>query len=1317
VASPRAALALERLEDRTLFNIAPVLSLSQTTFSVVKTTQLSVTASATDKDTGETLTFSLVNAPAGANITSTQVSVSKGSAATGTLTWTPTEDQGPTSYTFTVVVTDNGTPAKSASQSVTVNTLADGLVGNNLLIIGTSTNQGTATNPGNDAVSVSSTNAANVVSATVNGATSNFTVPTGGQIIAKLFAGNDSFTLNEGAGTQPVGPPVSVDGGTGTNTLTVNGTAGADSFTITGTTVGLAGAGTLTYANIQALTVNGLAGNDSFAMTGLNATTVTTLDGGADTNTFAGTFGSGYNGSLTLANFQTATMQVTGDFSGGVTVNSPGSLQSLSVTGTVTTGSTISATNYTNVALGTLAGTLLASGGSINGATITTVAATGLLKATEAAGVDGSGTIGNATIGTVSGTVFAGSIVNMKIGKVAKGGKVTAQGQGTTSDVSIGTLSGSFTAPEDPNAPAGTTTGNMSSTTINSITSTGVVSTGSISGMSVGTADSGSSITAAGQGTTSDVSIGTLAGSFIAPEDPNAPAGTTTGNMSNTTVGTITATGVVSTGSISGMTVGTADSGSSITAAGQGTTSDVSIGTLSGSFKAPEDSNAPAGTTTGNMSNTTINSITSTGVVSTGSISGMTVGTADSGSSITAAGLGTISNITISRLAGSLTAKKDTTPNSGTLSHDTIGTLSTTGSVNAANASDMTITSVGGKINVSNTLTTLSAGTVLGTANLSAGHFNIVTAQHASPLVNFVETGSKVTRTLSVTPHVSGGGVPDYGFYYDGTTTGSDPRVVVQIAVNTATTLPSFDFGATTNTATSSGAGFDLAGLYSVDQKGNQNVQTGVHNVVAAGSLLLNSVPAGAVTFFGLASTTAGGVQLPQDTLAVAVAGNLPAASIVAKGVPAVAAGSFAGVSADNAGNSDAAGALATGTAVTQANDTFQVFVSEAGDVAQFLATGPGGSFDNKDLVFGDIVSDNLPVTASDTVTLSGSSASVQAVLFTGQGGSLTTSQPITTSISAVSGGSLGNLILGGPGGITANITADSIIGNIDATNGGISGVIKTTVGDLGRAFTDANGNITGVTSIKAGGGGLTATGEILAKGNLVSQVTIHSGVDGVIAADGDIGVIQTVTVNGVAVAKLNSDGTLIRFGGITVSTGGLNGEVIALGNAFGDLSVSGGLSGRIAVQGREEFGLSTGKKFSRTGILGNVSVGGGIGTTGAVVSAALLGDNGTDDLNTDTNGTHLTISGTDKGILAAGEDINFGSTGSLNQAGIFENVATKGSKQYAGGANIAAIDAIFTFNNGTQLDVTDSTQLGLIIQDLLALTVSSKGNLTGTTP
>jgi len=1384
---------VEILEDRIHPSVAPAITLQGPTLAdVVKTSPLSILFSAAEQNQNvkATLTFSLVGAPVGANISSQQNPSLTGPSATGTLTWTPTEDQGPASYTFTVMVTDSRSTPFSASQMITVNTLADGLVGNDLWIVGTSTNQGTTTNPGNDSASVSATNSASTVSVTINGATAAFTVPTGGQILTKLFGGDDSFTLNEGTGTQPVGPALSVDGGTGNNTLTVNGTAGADSLTVTGTTVGLTGAGTLTYTNVQTLTVNGLGGNDTFAMTGISPFTATTLDGGPDTDSFSGTFAADFSGSLTLSNMEFAT---------------------LSVPGTVTAGSTITGTSFTNVALGTLAGTLLASGGSITGATINTIASTGLLDATETA-MGSAGVLANSTIGSVAGTVLAGSIIKTHIGSVAPGGKVTAAGQGTTDDVSIGDLGGSFTAPEDSNAGSGVmtdtsidsitstglvstgsisgmsvgttdsgssitaagqgttdgvsigdlggsftapedssassgVTGVMTDTSIDSITCTGLVSTGSISGMSVGTTDSGSSITAAGQGTTDDVSIGTLGGSFTAPEDSSAGSGV----MTDTSIDSITSTGLVSTGSISGMSVGTTDSGSSITAAGQGTTDGVSIGDLGGSFTAPEDSNAGSGVMTdtsidsitctglvstgsisgmsvgttdsgssitaagqgttdgvsigdlggsftapedssagsGVMTDTSIDSITSTGLASTGSISGMSVGTTDSGSSITAAGLGTITNLTIIKQAGTLTAQKDSTPGSGTLTNVNIGTLASTGIVNAFTTSNLAITTASGTVKITNA-SSFTVNTLLGTANLTSGHFVLVTVQHFSASVNFIEP--TVTRTVSLTPHVPGGGIPDCSLYYDGSVSGN-PQVVVEI---NAVSPGSFDLGVATSAATSGGTGFDLAGLYALG--GNP---TGIHNVVVGGSLLLGAVSSGAASFLGLPNTT-GGVQLPQDIVAIAVAGTLPAASIVAKSVPAIAANSFAGVAADVAGAAAALVPLAPGTTLSQAKDTFQVFLSAAGDVAQFLVTGAPSSFDPRMMLFADIGNPNAPVTAMDTLVPSGTSTSVSSVAFTGQGASLTSALPITSSISVLPGGSLGNLILSSPLGITANVTADRIIGNIDAPIGRISGVIETTVGDFGRAFTDATGKITGVTYVHAGGGGLS--GKILAKGNLISQINLVSGInvpgglDGVVATDGDIGVIQTAG----GIATLNPDGTLIRFGGI-VSTTGDTGQIIALGNDFGDISISGGMTGRMAVKGNQgEFGLPS----FRYGVLGNVLIKGAISTTGAVVSSGLVGDNGTNDLAPDTHGTHLSILGADKGIIASGEDINFGLTGSLNSSGVFESAV---------GSNLNAINWIFT-NMGVLLDVLDPTQLNLILQDLGALKVSG-GGLTGTTP
>jgi FlaG/FlaF family flagellin (archaellin) len=73
-------------------------------------TLLAFTATASDPDPTDTLTFSLEGTvPAGASIT-----------AGGDFTWTPTEDQGPDDYTFTVRVTDNGSPALYDEEEITV---------------------------------------------------------------------------------------------------------------------------------------------------------------------------------------------------------------------------------------------------------------------------------------------------------------------------------------------------------------------------------------------------------------------------------------------------------------------------------------------------------------------------------------------------------------------------------------------------------------------------------------------------------------------------------------------------------------------------------------------------------------------------------------------------------------------------------------------------------------------------------------------------------------------------------------------------------------------------------------------------------------------------------------------------------------------------------------------------------------------------------------------------------------------------------------------------------------------------------------------
>src|SRR5207244_9479429 len=76
---------------------------------------------------------------------------------------------------------------------------------------------------------------------------------------------------------------VSFDGGPGTDTLTVNGTAGPDVFTITASTVTRTGWGTISYnTGVEQLVVNGLAGDDSFAVNGTSLPTILSVGEGND---------------------------------------------------------------------------------------------------------------------------------------------------------------------------------------------------------------------------------------------------------------------------------------------------------------------------------------------------------------------------------------------------------------------------------------------------------------------------------------------------------------------------------------------------------------------------------------------------------------------------------------------------------------------------------------------------------------------------------------------------------------------------------------------------------------------------------------------------------------------------------------------------------------------------------------------------------------------------------------------------------------------------------------------------------------------------
>jgi len=74
-------------------------------------TTLNLSASAIDSDIPtNTLTFSLISPPSGMTINTN----------TGAISWSPTEAQGPSTNTITVIVTDDGSPNLSDTKSFTV---------------------------------------------------------------------------------------------------------------------------------------------------------------------------------------------------------------------------------------------------------------------------------------------------------------------------------------------------------------------------------------------------------------------------------------------------------------------------------------------------------------------------------------------------------------------------------------------------------------------------------------------------------------------------------------------------------------------------------------------------------------------------------------------------------------------------------------------------------------------------------------------------------------------------------------------------------------------------------------------------------------------------------------------------------------------------------------------------------------------------------------------------------------------------------------------------------------------------------------------
>jgi hypothetical protein len=294
-------------------------------------------------------------------------------------------------------------------------------------------------------------------------------------------------------------------------------------------------------------------------------------------------------------------------------------------------------------------------------------------------------------------------------------------------------------------------------------------------------------------------------------------------------------------------------------------------------------------------------------------------------------------------------------------------------------------------------------------------------------------------------------------------------------------------------------------------------------------------------------------------------------------------------------------------------------------------------------------------------------------------------------------------------GSVSGLITVGNDLTSLLKVFGDTSGTVQVTrdVGELGILGSlsgqfDAGRNVT----ILEVGKAITDTGAVHIGGDLFS---LHSGTDftdphqglfGQVVVGGSLNQARvdgtmtgTLAVQGdIGAEVVGGDGSLTRDGWVIVS-GPFGGQIVAMGNVYGDLWFKQDFTGRVAVHGQAA---------PQSGILGNVEIDGTIGPAGAIVSGGLLGDAAA--------GTALST-GVVSGILAAEGDISFGNMGDTSGAHILDD---------ASGVNAAAIDAIFT-DQGNLLVIDTTPQglhnLALILTDLAALHVGPDGNLTGPTP
>ena len=649
-------------------------------------------------------------------------------------------------------------------------------------------------------------------------------------------------------------------------------------------------------------------------------------------------------------------------------------------------------------------------------------------------------------------------------------------------------------------------------------------------------------------------------------------------------------------------------------------------------------------------------------------------------------------NTTSINVSGDFTG---TLNDSGAITTVTIGgSLTSTGVINAGSIGSMTVgVDLAGLLNVTGLLGTLTVdgGTP---GKIEAGSINVITvlAGYGNRVLDVTEGG--IERQILATP-VNGGNLPatiHFAFVYD-SETGTTPQLAIQIT-DTHPVARSFNLAlVVVNSAT---AKFDLSLVDSL-----ANGHTGISNITLQGDILTKLTAPELALFTNLTATSRAGVVLPADSItAVEVSGILPIGFIDVAGIEGLAfaiittaTGTVVNVSTPLGSSNNPQSLwnlLGSTPVIDSATDSFVVIFNQTQSVRLFANDNNTDEI-SQIMTLTAETTGNLPVTATIKILPSSTvNPLVQSISLVGDGGSINSLLSIANITSA---GSLGDVTISASAGSTVNnaaglgnVTATNIFGSINVANAGIYGVVQSTVGNIGQTILGSSGAISSVSTIFANG---ALTGQIISAGSLISSVKTNGTFSGVIAAQGNIGVIQ---YNPAGNAVTSTSGALSRFGGIT--TGNNNsGQIIALGNIYGDLNFGGTMTGRVAADGVAINGLSA----ARLGILGNISVN-NFAAGSAIVSGGLVGD---------AAGSTNVYLGSPKGFVAALGGVTLRST-TLPAGDLIQNISS--------GANLTAVNAIFTNGNLPLTFNTGGNLQGLIlIETDLASLRDTGGTLSGT--